>query len=332
MSRSPSKYVSVDGSVVRRLRLEHKLTVRQLAEAVKIGANTVNNIERGITQRMLAVSVKRLARVFGKEPADLYGKTEEKNPALGTMGLIEIPEEFPDSVPLQSHEFTVFNQPLRGVWADYRTETLTPSLVIDARSGKCFLSCTFTGQQVAMSSSIQLHPLNHTPRKLTYEQRAVGFAAQVVKDHDPGILALSVRIFDRKGRDWVLASRKSYSATTPAHLFPLDAAEWTPCLIDLTTQPDANLYWHLFHGTSADRAAKLQPDWSVVSRFVIHFCRLNATQVLSAGNGQILLSPIWVGTRQSIAKRLPSVLAALDHKDLGSATACSNKSRLRRKS
>jgi hypothetical protein len=115
-----------------------------------------------------------------------------------------------------------------------------------------------------------------------------------------------VRLVDRKGREWVLGSNKNYTASHQSHLFRLDQdKKWTPAIIPLTPYATPLHCWYLFRATSVDRSPNLRPDWSAVARIIIEFGVIAPSGHPSAGNGEIWLSPIWVGTAASITKRLP---------------------------
>lgn len=301
--------MALAGDVIRGIRRQKKMTVAELATAAEISKNSVSNIEHGVTQQMQLANAERIAKALGVPLDEITNQTqiEAKNPALGALGLVEIPASAPDEEPFQSLTFTRTNQPLGHVWFDLRSESLSLHQPPCRSAGAQLLECRFSGGKSSMASNFSLHPENHTPRSLTVRQQAIGFSARIEANPERSPLSLAVRLFDRKGREWMLGSNKIYAQQNEPHLFELDGRRgWTQCIINLTPYPTALHTWYLFRTTSADRAPNLRPDWSVLARIVLEIGRVADIGHPSAGNGTILITPIWLGTPTTLAKRLPS--------------------------
>jgi len=134
----------------------------------------------------------------------------------------------------------------------------------------------------------------------------LGFSARTVANPERQELGLSLRLVDRKGRDWVYSDASRTYASIDHHFYPLDGlGKWTPCLLPLSDSPSEESFWKLFHTTSSTRSVA-RPDFSVIARLVIQFCMLSNGRLTSARNGQICISPIWLGSEQSILKELPT--------------------------
>lgn len=310
MKKPQKKYIAVLGEAIRTLRVEKKKTVAGLAKAAKVSKTTIMNIEHGMSQQMLAENAQRVAQVLGVPLSEIESATkpEAKNPALGALGLIETEVVAPDHVPFQSYVFDRDNQPIAYQWCDIQTESLTLSVTqcLQSKESRLVAKLGTSGKRSPMASNVALHPLNHTPRAVSHRENAIGFATKIVDNPDGEPLSVSVRLVDRKGREWVLGSNKNYTAGHQSHLFRLDQdKKWTPSIIPLTPYATSLHCWYLFRATSVDRSPNLRPDWSAVARIIIEFGVISPSGHPSAGNGEVWLSPIWVGTAASIMKRLP---------------------------
>jgi transcriptional regulator with XRE-family HTH domain len=65
--------MEIDGVEVRRLRLRKALSQRELGEAARVSAETVNEIEQGKRPRVFPRTLRALASVLGVEPGQLMG-------------------------------------------------------------------------------------------------------------------------------------------------------------------------------------------------------------------------------------------------------------------
>lgn len=308
MAKARVVLVNVSKVAIRELRLKRHLSVATLATAAKVGKTTINNIEHGVTQQLRLETANRIARALGVAVKDFSTaeKSEYRNPALGALGLIEVPTSAPDHVPLQSFEFTRYNQPIAIQWADCRGNWLRTSLGENPTSGERWLEVAFSGNWDGWASVVAVHPLNHTPREISPAQGFLGFSVKVISSEESANLSVGVRLCDRKGREWVLGSSKSFRATDQPHLFALDPSkQWMPCIIRLSPQPSSLHRWYLFRETSADTSPRILPDWSCVARVVFQIGVMSTEGHPSPGNGEIWISPIWVGSQESIEKHLP---------------------------
>jgi transcriptional regulator with XRE-family HTH domain len=301
--QAKKELVALVGEAIRSHRLAKKMTVAELAADAGISKNSVSNIEHGVTRQMREANAREIAKALGVPLEEIATemRIEAKNPALGALGLIEIPSAASDEEPFQSLMFSRVNQPLSHIWYDYRTENLS----LEA-TDKQLLKCCFTGGKSSMASNFALHPENHTPRELTPRQQAIGFSARIEDNPTGAPLSLAVRLVDKKGREWVLGSKKVYAQKHEPHLFQLDSEKsWIQCIIHLTPYPTALHTWYLFRTTSADRSPNLKPDWSVLSRIVVEIGEVADIGHPAAHSGTVLITPIWLGTPVTLAEKLP---------------------------
>jgi hypothetical protein len=66
------------------------------------------------------------------------------------------------------------------------------------------------------------------------------------------------------------------------------------------------LYWSLFRKKRADHRDTIRPDMSTIARVVVQYCIASETAPTSAENGEIWISPLWLGDERGIGERLPT--------------------------
>lgn len=64
------------GSIIRKLRLEHNMTLEQLGDKVGVGKSTVRKWENGMIANMRRDKIAKIAEVFNVSPAYLIGSDD----------------------------------------------------------------------------------------------------------------------------------------------------------------------------------------------------------------------------------------------------------------
>lgn len=317
MKKANREFVAVSSHAVRTLRQERGKTVPELAALSGLSKNTITNVELGKTRQMLRSNADQLAKSLNVKLAEILSEGRiqpaQTNPILGTLGIRETPASRPDEMPWQDYVFTERNQPIAFEWADSRTDYIVVATVMGTkRIGHClkvYLGST-KGGQGPLPGSVGIHCQDHVPRQLLHTQSHIGFAAAMFQSNNrDNSITLAVRFIDRKGREWVYGIDNPAGTSNLPHQFRLIRNAWTHCIVELTPRPTGDNKWHLFRKTVSDTSEHLRPDWSAVARVIIEFGIGDPTGHASAGHGRILISQIWLGSRDSIAARLPSGVA-----------------------
>lgn len=306
---SPSSFVAVSGVMIRDLRKTLLETQAGLAKKVGVSKATIVNIERGVTERMRETNALKLAEVLGVRISEITDdkKVVGTSSAFEALGLSESEQSHPDGVPLQNFAYEAGgNQAISYIWYDVMNQAVTFSYKA-SETGEQRLAAHFCGRPSAMFANVGLWPLRQIPRKLLSKQTHLGFAAKIINNPDRRRLGLSVRIVDRVGRDWLLRSTAVGNAPDIPYVIELDLRHrWTQCLIPLQLESGGDLYWSLFRKKRADRRDTIRPDMSTIARVVVQYCIATDTLPSSAENGEIWISPLWLGDVRGICERIPS--------------------------
>lgn len=298
MSKKPERFVRLSGEAVAALRKKLALSKAELMRLTGLSRNTLALLEAGRTSAMLKVNAQELAAAL-KVPLTHILRDESvepilKNPILGYMGLKEVPVAQPDNVPLIKWSMTSTNQPMAYSWPAPVGDKIEVEIV---ERHEC-LRFWFDGKHGSLPINFGCTPLDHTPRKLSAFQTAIGFGT-LVSEGDK--LAIGVRVTDGKGREWVYADDAPYSSHAPMHQMELKSGPWNPCIVNLLAPPER---WYLFRVTSADRIRNLRPEFSTVSRLVIEIGSGNPGGRPGAARGELYFSSMWLGTPETLKKRI----------------------------
>lgn len=306
---SPSKFVPVSGRIVRNLRKAIGDTQAVLANKVGVSKATIVNIERGVTERMRETNALKLAdalEVGIKRITDATNVAKTSD-AFETLGLSEGEQSRPDRVAFQDFaDEDESSQALSYIWYDMMKQAFTFTCARKGQ-GEYRLVARFQGKPSAKLGNVGLWPYRQIPRRILIGQTHLGFGAKIVSNPDHRRLGISVRIIDRMARDWLLRSKPVGNAPDLPYVMELDLRNrWTPCLVPLKPEPEERLYWSLFRKKRADHRDTIRPDMSTIARVVVQYCIASETAPTSAENGEIWISPLWLGDVQGIGERLPT--------------------------
>lgn len=303
-----SPLIPIAKAAVRRIRLAKPMTLQELADATGFSKATLVNIEQGKTTQMRESNALKLAEKLGVRISAITSTTKETipNAILGLMGLSDREQSFSSDIAFQDFRNEPGgNQALAYSWGDGDAQKFH-TLFADTKQGERRLVAEVEGKDTEMFVNQAVQPYRQIPRLLLPDQTTLGFAARIMNNKDKQSAGLSLRLMDRKGRDWVyLATSSGYGPTEP-HLFPLDeSGKWTPCLLPLSDSQSEDSFWRLFHTTTSTRSVA-RPDFSVLARLVIQYTTRSDGRLTSLRSGRICISPIWLGSEQSVLKKLPT--------------------------
>lgn len=306
---SPSQFVPVSGKMIRKLRDALGDTQAELASKVGVSKATIVNIERGVTEQMRETNALKLAeslKVSLKKITSVQNVAKTSG-AFEALGLSAGEQSRPDRIAFQDFaDEDGSNQALSYIWYDMMRQAFTFTY---ARSGQgeYRLVARFQGKTSEKFGNVGLWPYRQIPRRILAGQTHLGFGAKIVSNPDHRRLGISVRIIDRMARDWLLRTKPVGNAPDLPYVMELDLRNrWTPCLIPLKPEPEETLYWSLFRKKRADHRDTIRPDMSTIARVVVQYCIASETAPTSAENGEIWISPLWVGDEPGVRERLPT--------------------------
>lgn len=306
---SPSTFVPVSGGMIRDLRKAMNYSQATLASKVGVSKATIVNIERGVTEQMREPNALKLAEALGVGVKKITGVKEvaKTSDAFEALGLSAGEQTRPDRVAFQGFaDEDGANQALSYIWYDVMQQAVTFTYALN-NQGEYRLVARFQGKPSAKFGNVGLWPYRQVPRRILAGQTHLGFGAKIVSNPDRRRLGVSVRIIDRMARDWLLRTKPVGNAPDLPYVMELDLrSRWTPCLVPLKPEPKGMLYWSLFRKKRADHRDTIRPDMSTIARVVVQYCIASETAPTSAENGEIWISPLWLGDEQGIGERLPT--------------------------
>lgn len=105
--------MSVMGIRIKEKRIEHQLTMDELAERLNVQKSAVSKWERGAVQNIRRSTIEKMAQIFNCSPAWLMGYDMEHDAAMEISGMenetiIEIVKNLPEDKKEHLLEYAKF--------------------------------------------------------------------------------------------------------------------------------------------------------------------------------------------------------------------------------